>query len=174
LRIDADHADSNRGFTLLELLVVCLLISISLAFSVPTLRGALVTDKLAAGARKLISLIGSGRSKAVISQEAQVVLFDLAEQKVWYQTAAERDDEGDEQTGKGSSVTLPEGVRIDAIKQATGSSEHNPAADGLWVSKQGYMDETTIRLVDAKHRSMTLRIFPFIFKIRIDDSPDGF
>ena len=50
---------NQQGFTLLELIIVCLLITVSLAFSVPNLRQALVIDQLAANSRKIMALISS-------------------------------------------------------------------------------------------------------------------
>lgn len=165
-----------RGFTLLELLIVCLLISISLAMSVPSLRNSLVTDSLASGSRKVVSLVTSARSAAVTSQEAHIIFFDSAEQRIWYKkvSADTEEGEGDVHKIRRSSITLPEGVRVDEVKQATGSTDYNPLKDGLWISERGYMDRTIIRLVDTKQRSINLLISPFLLTIRIVEDSVAF
>jgi prepilin-type N-terminal cleavage/methylation domain-containing protein len=165
---------TTQGFTLLELLIVALLISISLAMSVPAIRTSLVSDDLAAGSRKVMSLITSSRSRAIMDHEAQLIFFDASEQKLWYQTAAETDEETEGTATTHRSVTLPTGIRIDEIKQANGGSEQDPVKDGLWVSKQGYMDKTIIRLINSKNKSISLLVSPFLFDIKTTDGSINF
>lgn len=168
--ISSPHSAADQGFTLLELLIVCLLISISLAMSVPSLRTSMVSDQLAAGSRKIISLITSCRSRAIMDHEPHLIFFDPAEQKLWYQKASKKEEEATNH----HSVTLPSGIRIEEIKQASGGSEQDPMKDGLWVSKQGYMDKTLIRLIDTKNKSINLLISPFLFTIQTTDGPVDF
>lgn len=140
--------------------------------SVPSLRTSMVSDQLGAGSRKIISLITSSRSKAIKDHEPQLIFFDPAEQKLWYQKAG--DMETDEEATNRHSVTLPSGVRIEEIKQANGGSEQDPMKDGLWISKQGYMDKTIIRLIDQKNKNINLLISPFLFTIQTTDGPASF
>ncbi len=167
----AVHSSPCQGFTLLELLIVCLLISISLALSVPSLRSSLVTDQLAAGSRKVISLVKSARSKAVMNQDPYLIFLDPAEQKLWYQKAS-----GDEEVTAAAhpSITLPSGVRILTIQQESAGKDHDPVADGIWISRQGYMDKTVIHLVDRENRSISLLISPFLHTIQAVDGPVTF
>ncbi len=161
----------QHGFTLLELLIVALLVSISLAISIPTLRHSIVSDQLAAGSRKVISLIQSGRSKAIRERTPYIIHIDPAQQKLWYQPA-----ETDEQSAgpSGNAISLPAGIRIQRVEQANASDEHSPEKDGLWISKQGYMDQTSIQLVDRKNDTITLLISPFLHRIKILDQASSF
>lgn len=162
----------QQGFSLLELLIVCILISISLALAIPTVRNTLVTDQLATGSRKIISLIKSGRSKAIMTRQPYLILHDPAEQKLWYQEAgAEREETS---AGDHPSITLPSGVHILSIKQAGGSKDQDPAKSGLWISKQGYMDKTAIHLGDGSNKSISLLISPFLHTIQVIDGPVHF
>jgi len=159
----------QQGFTLLELLIVCFLISISLALSIPSLRNTLITDSLAAGSRKVISLVKTGRAKAITTQEAYIILYDSAERKLWYQKV------GDEETPNDRSIiTLPSGIRIEQIKQANGKAKHDPAKDGIWISKQGYMDATGIQLTDKANNRITLLISPFLPNIQVTEGAISF
>ncbi len=157
-------SDRTRGFTLLELLIVCLLISISLTLAIPSLRSSLVTDELGSGSRKLISLIKSCRAKATSQHKAFRIHYDTAEGKVWYQPA---ETEENETLVPHSSITLPPGVRIQEIKQATARNKQNFSKTGIWVSREGYMDKTAIRLADTKNRSLSLLISPFLPTIKV-------
>ncbi len=167
----------RQGFTLLELLIVCLLISISLGLAIPSLRQSLVTDQLAAGSRKCISLIRSGRSMAARENVPYIIRFDPVNRTVWYEPAEIVDEEetsAEATTPLRSSVTLPDTVRIQKIQQANAGDKHNPEKEGLWISRQGYMDKTMIQLVDADNNSINLLIAPFLHRIQILDQPVDF
>ncbi len=172
----------QRGFTLLELLIVCLLITISLAISIPTLRSSLLTDQLAAGSRKVISLLTSARGRAARDGVPQLISFDLSERKIWYEAVPDRESlDGEENTEETdgtvsvrSQILLPEGIRIEEISQAGGGDDYDPLKDGLWVSKQGYMDKTFIRLSDEDNETLYLLIMPFFFDIAVTDEFLGF
>ena len=170
--ISAHCTSHNRGFTLLELLIVCLLISITLAFSIPSLRNSLVSDQLAAGSRKVISLVRSSRARAVAEQKDYLILYDSEERKLWYRQAEEEEDQGNR--GSSGSVTLPSDVSIQKVKQAGGGSEQNPLNTGIWVSKEGYMDKTLIQLEDSEDNSLNLLISPFLPTITVSTGPVSF
>jgi len=159
----------QEGFTLLELLIVCFLISISLAISIPSLRNSLLTDNLAAGSRKVISLVKSGRAHAITNREAYLILYDSAERKLWYQPA-----NAEEPSETRSSITLPTGVRIEQIKQSNEKSKRDPVKDGVWISKQGYMDTTDIQLTDDANNRITLLIAPFLPDIKVKEGAIDF
>lgn len=67
----------NSGFTLLELIVVLLLISLIAGISVVTFTGALSSGKLDATARSLVAAMKHARVMAIMNGEAQSVFVDL-------------------------------------------------------------------------------------------------
>ncbi|MCK5516465.1 MAG: prepilin-type N-terminal cleavage/methylation domain-containing protein [Desulfobulbaceae bacterium] len=154
----------QKGFTLLELLIVCLLISVSLGLSIPSLRSSLISDDLASGSRKVISLVKSCRAKAIAEQKHYLIFYNPAARELWYQQA---DEAKKHSLPARASITLPGKIRIDEIKQATGSRDQDPAKDGIWISKQGYMDKTAIHLVGSGNNSLSLLISPFLPTIKI-------
>lgn len=153
----------THGFTLLELLIVCLLISISLTLAIPTLRSSLVTDSLGSGSRKMVSLIKSCRAQAVTRHQPFLIYYDAAERRVWYQPAT---TEGDVPISH-SSITLPAGIQIQEIRQATADAKQDFIKNGIWVSRQGYMDKTAIRLADSENRNLSIVISPFLPTIQV-------
>ena len=160
----------SRGFTLLELLIVCLLISISLGLSIPSLRNTLMTDELAAGCRKVISLIKSSRAKAVTEQEAYLIFYDSTARKLWYQPA-----DAEETADASASITLPPEVYIHEIRQASSGGNAQDAMDtGIWISREGYMDKTAIQLMDKENNSLNLLISPFLPTITVTEGPIDF
>ncbi len=151
----------KQGFTLLELLIVCLLISISLAFAIPTLRNTLVTDELASGSRKVISLIKSSRAKAVSQHKAFFIFYDISEGKFWYQPEATKE----ESKIVPPSITLPPGIKIRKVTQA--STSKKAQQNSIWISKQGYMDKTAIELISKDNKSISLLISTFLPTIKV-------
>jgi hypothetical protein len=145
----------------------------------PTLRSAFTGDELAAGARKVISLITSARGRAARDGVPQLVFYEDSSRELWYEPVKEEGEEDKEEkedvgSQRRSLVTLPEGIRINEIKQAGGRDDANPLRDGLWISKQGYMDRTFIRLTDEGNVSIYLIINPFYFDVQVVDEFFGF
>ena len=60
---------NDHGFSLFELLVVCALIGIMVALSVPSLREALFSDPLKTTARKTMGLVNGVRELALRTQQ---------------------------------------------------------------------------------------------------------
>lgn len=158
------HGSQKDGFTLLELLIVCLLISISLAFAIPTLLSSFGTDELGSASRKVIALLKSSRSQAVTRHIAILIYYDPDQGRLWYQAA--ESNEGPPLPH--SSITLPAGVRIDSIQQASGAAttaNHSPGP--IWISPKGYMDKTAIYLVDRSNKGISLVVSPFLPTIKV-------
>jgi len=157
------YSSRKHGFTLLELLIVCLLISISLAFAIPTLRNNLVSDELASGSRKVISLIKSCRSRAVSQHQSFLIFYDVAEGKFWYQPAETKD----ESKIAPSAISLPPGVQIRSVTQASTIKDKTTKQNSIWISKQGYMDKTAIELISKDNKSISLLISTFLPVIKV-------
>ncbi len=153
----------KSGFTLLELLIVCLLVSISLAFAIPNLRNNLVTDELASGSRKVISLVKSSRSRAVSQHKAFFIFYDVSEGKFWYQP----EETTDESKIAPPSITLPPGIQIRKVTQANTIENKKSKQNSIWISKQGYMDKTAIELIDKDNKSISLLISSFLPTIKV-------
>lgn len=167
---DKRRAGTGRleaGFTLFELLVVCVLISVMLAVAVPTLKNSLLTDPLKSSSRQVIGLIKAVREKAVREQQAYVITFDLAENRIRYrQEAATEADEPEVAQDEALQVAQP--VRIVDIWTRSGGriEEGQPQ---LWVSRQGYIDETMVHLENDDDEVLSLLFSPFLGSVRLTD-----
>ena len=157
---------NETGFTLVEILVVCLLISITLVVAVPTLRDTLLTDQLKATSRKIIGTIRDLREAAVNEHRPYTLYFDFEKKRIWY----EKDNEKDRQAQTlfpENEIQLPPTVRIlDIWTSSDGRKSLGTAT--LWISRQGYMDMTVIHITDD---SDTISIFfsPFLGSIKVSD-----
>lgn len=153
------------AFTLIELLVVCALISITLAVAAPTLRNNLLTDPLKTSSRQMIGIIKGIREQAVREQQAYLVHFDLAESSIWVEKESEEGLEDPEGVKK-NVLQLPEPARLlDVCTTSDGKQEDGQPT--LWVSKQGYMDQTMIHLGNDDDEVLSLLFSPFLGTVRV-------
>ncbi|MCX5869095.1 MAG: prepilin-type N-terminal cleavage/methylation domain-containing protein [Deltaproteobacteria bacterium] len=160
---------NQQGFTLLELIIVCLLISVSLAFSVPNLRQALVIDQLAANSRKVMALIKEVRNLAAQKQQSYLIYFDLDRKKIWYQQDVPALKEEKKQGSAHPSIQFPSSVRIQDLQ--IGTAEKKTSGEvALWVNRQGYMERTILHLADDQDNIISLVFSPFYSTIKAYDT----
>jgi len=158
----------GSGFTLMELVVVMVLLSLLTTFAVPRIRTSLFTDQLKAGGRRLIGLISETGQEARRSHRAWQIVYDPGERRF----SARADDGGEATTENSHSIrpiTLPEGVRVVDITTARGGTR-NEGELHLRFSNRGYVDQTLIHLGDDSGHNLTLSLSPFLGAIRIYDS----
>ncbi len=155
---------SCRGFTLIELVVVMVLLSIMTAFAVPAIRTALFSDQLKSTARRLIGLINEVGQAARSDQREYFLVFDRQVQA--FQVRAANNKEA-EQTLK--PVHLPDGVEVVDFTSVHGGTESQGELS-LRFSKKGYVDKTLIHLRAEDGRELTLALSPFLGVSRLYDS----
>ena len=76
-------SQSQRGFTITELLIVLTLMGILSAISMPTLKGFAATRRLKASAYTIRSLLTFARDMAITDQTAHLVVFDIDNGRCW-------------------------------------------------------------------------------------------
>jgi len=125
----------RKGFTLLELLIVLVIISIMAAFVGPRIAGSMSNLTLKTAAKKVASSLRYARSQATSESRPYFVLFDTDKGRLTIksgQTATKEDKEkeaaeGEQDTGTSEGMAdeavkerfkvyaLPEGVRFDKV-----------------------------------------------------------
>lgn len=156
---------AEEGFTLLELLVVCGLIGLMIAVTRPALRDAYLGDPLKSTARKIVGLVKGVRESALRHQQPFFLHINRQQGRIWYEreeSAAE--NEADEK----GEIRLPAGIRLAEISVAGKTSLPAEQLD-VWVTRQGYMLETRIRLEDEDGRALVLGFFPFVDSVHFVD-----
>jgi len=161
-------AEAVEGFTLIELLVVTALISIMLAFSIPSLRTTFFTDPLKDSTRKLIGLVTGIRELAVRTQQPYLLHIDRLENKIWYEQERGAKENKDTDTADKRELVFPDVVKITgvAVSADSGSSENQIV---IWIGKQGYIGDTIIRLEDKDGQHLNVRFYPFIDPALVSD-----
>jgi len=104
----------DKGFSLIELLVVLILLSLSLALVAPSLSQFLRTVELKGAAQKISAILRNSRSEAVNKGKVYQVVFNPQSREVSVHSI-EPSEESDETRGSPvpeRTYLLPEGIQI--------------------------------------------------------------
>ncbi|MBU1565924.1 MAG: prepilin-type N-terminal cleavage/methylation domain-containing protein [Proteobacteria bacterium] len=156
---------AGKGFSLVELLVVCALISIMVSLSIPALRDSLFSDPLKSTARKTIGLVNGVRELALRTQQPYFLYINRLENRLWYDRDLKTEDGEHEVTGH---LRIPKSVRIEEIILA-GKDVTAMEQVAVWITRQGYMHETSIGFADDAGHTLTLKFLPFVDSVQITD-----
>lgn len=152
-----------KGFTLLELIVVCALIGIMLTISAPSLRGTFFTNPLKSTARQVVGAINEVRQKAVRNQEPYNLHLSQVENRIWYEKAIKGQKENldeDSDNSDTQELQFPDSIRLANIwLQESGISPQGETT--LYISKKGYMEQAAIQLSDEFDNYLSIECNPF-------------
>lgn len=153
----------ERGFTLVELIVVMVLISLTVSFAVPQIRSALFTNELTSAVRRVVGLIAETGQEARLKRTAIVLRYDR-DQHLF--TAAPAAGEGEEGIKKYQEVRLADSVQVTDIEAA-----HRQDSSDLTISfdARGYVDKTAVHLHHDNGDELTVMLSPFLGITRILD-----
>ena len=149
----------------MELIIVSALAVLFLSISIPTLRNSIYTNELDSTARKIVGTVQELRNLAVREHKAYLLHFDMNENRIWYELDGTIDAFGDDQE---PGTRLPEGVEIQEIRTHSQGSV-NQGTVTLWISKQGYMDQTVVYLQEGNDKNVSLFFSPFAGSARVYD-----
>jgi len=118
----------QQGFTLLELLIVLMLISLVVGIVAPRLGGSLGGVQVKAAVNKLSAMLRYARNVAVTSQKTRVVSFDIELNRVILEGIEESVPADEREISEMSHKVygrklyqLPEGVKIEKVSGNHGS-----------------------------------------------------
>jgi prepilin-type N-terminal cleavage/methylation domain-containing protein len=173
---DRPHAGSvpcmEQGFTLLEMIMVCVLIGLMLSLSVPSMRSSLFSDPLKSTSRKVIGMVSSVRELAVREQQPYLLHISEGENRLWYEREFNVENPIDGSRSGIHELKFPDSVKIAGLTVGGDSSQVQDQSE-IWISKKGYMHHTVIRLEDDDGGNVTLQFFPFLDSVEISDRVAG-
>jgi len=156
----------KKGYTLVELIVVLVLIGLVLTLAAPRFRNALLTDDLKGVARKMIGIINNLRNEAIREQRNYSLRFDLDANKFWVSYGSMTDEERAVAGEEGSS--LPPDIRIhDVWIKGEGKMVRGTAR--IRFTRRGYTQKSAIHLSSKDGRELTLVLSPFLGKVKVVD-----
>ena len=157
---------SDNGFTLIELIVVCALIGILLVTGVPSFRQTLLTDPLGSSSRKMAGYVSEVRSKAARERKPYVIVINTGENTYHSSEAEPQGDIDEEEVDR----NLEDGISFKSVWSRSRQGLLDDPVVELWVSKEGYMDESVIQLEDDDNgEGSSLHIESFMSTITILD-----
>lgn len=162
------RANGHQGFTLIELIVVTFLIGIMLSLSIPSLRDTFFTDPLKSTTRKIIGLVIGVRELAARSQQPYLLHISQVENRMWYEKEAGSEEDKATDTLEKRALEFPESVKIAGVWMGEDDDLSQNDTD-IWISKQGYLHETIIRIEDQDGNHLNIQFYPFLDPALVSD-----
>mgnify|MGYP000290701096 CR=1 FL=1 len=161
------------GFTLLELIVVILLMTILLGFAIPAFQGGALTGSRDNVARELLSAVQKLKTAALRRQSLHTLHLDLDQGRLWVTREDQRDNE--EAPEQASEWKLPDATRIAQVR-FPGDREIRSGTVAINFYPQGYSDRAIVRLGgDGKqHTDLVIEAFLPMALIASGDGPPAF
>lgn len=161
---DGQAINTTKGYTLIELAVVVVLIGLMLAVSIPRFRYSLLTDNLKSTTRRIVGIVKSIRNEAIREQNVYLLHFDIGSNRFWIDSDAMNEEECE--LAREKAFELPPDVRvIDVWSRDRGKKAGDKAV--IRFSKKGYVEQTAIHLGAEDGREFTLVLNPFLGTIKI-------
>jgi type II secretion system protein H len=138
------HQSGNKGFTLLELILVMVILSTVLAMAAPSLRGFFGSRKTHDEAARLLALTQFARSQAISEGIIYRLNFDTTERTYWL--TSQRAGVFEElETEFGYVFTFPNDITVELEEVEKDDDEMF-----LAFTPQGTVTAGTIRLIDRR------------------------
>lgn len=157
----------KKGYTLIELIVVMVMVGIVLTITAPRLRHALLNDPLKAVARNLVGVIHNLRNEAVSEQQAYTLHLDLNANRFWTTGASMTDEEQD--LAREQAQKLPLEVRLRDV-WIKGKGKITEGEARMVFTSRGYTQVSAVHLRSQDGREMTLELTPFMSKVTVSDT----
>jgi prepilin-type N-terminal cleavage/methylation domain-containing protein len=161
---------AENGFTLIEIAVVILLISIMLLVAVPRLPDSSLTDQTRKTKRWVILKVQDLKERAVQDQKTYTLHVGIDSKQLWV-TSDDMSDESKEQAEK-NAFKLDEDLKVLDVEYPGDQSVESGRADISFFAK-GYSDRAIIHMADNDGR-FSFQIEPFLSNVKLYDAYTGF
>jgi general secretion pathway protein H len=159
--------NSEKAFTLIEMVVVTALISIMLVVAIPRLNSSFFSDSSDETARWIITNVRQAKENAVNHQKLYLLNISLDTQRLWVAPADLAETEV--ATAREKGYRLPRGVSIDQV--VLSGTDHDQLSSGtipIGFYPQGYSDKAVIRIRTNDGERLALYIEPFLTRVNLD------
>jgi prepilin-type N-terminal cleavage/methylation domain-containing protein len=163
-------AGAKRGFTLIEIAVVILLISIMLLVAVPRLPDSPLTDQTRKTKRWVILKVKDLRDQAVRDQKIFILNVGLESNRLW----ATNDGMAEEslQTAVDDGLALSGDLKLRDVEYPGDHKIDSGLAEIRFFPK-GFSDRAIIHMDDGD-QSYSFQIEPFLSTVKVYDGTIGF
>jgi len=156
----------KNGFTLVEIVVVMVLVSLFMVFSVP-LFSNIGTSSLGTSARRLSGTIKYLFNESAISGLEYRLVYDL-DQGTYRAQVLQADGELVDDPDQGREASLKGSVRFKDL-EVPGRGKFSAGQVTIRLHPSGWVEETIIHLDDSSDEMMTLRVMPLTGTTEIFD-----
>ncbi|RJQ68475.1 MAG: prepilin-type N-terminal cleavage/methylation domain-containing protein [Desulfobacteraceae bacterium] len=166
VRAAGSEKSANNGFTLLELLVVMLLITIVFAVTIPRLDSSLMQDPRKKTTRWVVNTVSELRAMAIETQKKHALVIDLEGGRIWF-VHADMDEEALSAASE-KAFRLPGGIKIVDVQ----FPRRQPVSSGtgeIVFYPGGYSEQAVINLEDEDARRFAYKIEPLLPKVKAVD-----
>ena len=155
------RANPRAGFTLLELIVVVLLLTILLGFAIPAFQAGNAGGSRDRVARELAHTVRKLKIAALDRQIIHRLHLDLNQNRIWVTRGEPAAGLDDAPSSPQSERTLPEDIRIAKVRFADNREIRSGKAE-IAFYPQGYSDRAIIRLTDKANTTVDLVVEAFL------------
>ena len=154
----------SRGYTLIELIVVIILISLMMTLTIPRFRNAVLSDNLESATRRLINTIKTLRVDSIRERKAYYLRFDLESGRFWVDSSDMNEEAHSIALEK--VYSLPDDVHILDI-QLKDKGKITTGETAILFSRKGYIQPSAIHLGSDEDKKFTLALSPFLGRIKL-------
>lgn len=158
-----------RGFTLIELVLVMVLIGVTMAFAVPRLSSFVFSDPLKQATRKLTLLITQTSRLAVRTSQPYFLEYDSSTRRFKVLPVEKKETEEDfvsDEQDYLPTLQLPDSVLLTDVSFAAAEKTIS-GPFSLRFSDKGYLEPCLIHIRDQGGDQMTLKLSPFVGHVTI-------
>jgi prepilin-type N-terminal cleavage/methylation domain-containing protein len=155
----------TRGYTLIELIVVIVLLGLMFGITVPKFRQALLNDSIDTTALRFVGLVQNLRERAISGQVSYILHFDIRENRIWASASTASDEEKED--ARERVYELPADVRIQDVWSWSSGKFYNEGV--IRFSRKGYIEQSMIHLKSEDGREMSLELTPFLGSVKIHE-----
>jgi len=154
----------NKGFTLIELIVVISLISLMLFFAIPRFQVDVLSDNTNKVSRWIMLKVRALKEKAVHEQKLYVLHLSLDSNKLWVTSDIMSEEEL--QTAALNGYELPENIKLLDVEYPDEEKISVGRAD-IYFYKKGYSDKAIIHISNNDNELLSLLVEPFLSRVRL-------
>jgi prepilin-type N-terminal cleavage/methylation domain-containing protein len=157
----------GHGFTLIELMVVMLLISIVMAVAIPKFGGGAFQDPVKKLSRWMIITVRTLRAAAIQQQKTQGLVIDLSNRRMWMVNDA-MDEAAMQEAASNKALSLPDAIRYMDVQFPQQERILSGTAEVRFYPV-GYSDQVLIHLETEDDEKLTYLVEPLLPKVKIFD-----
>ena len=163
----SQRGNAERGFTLIELSAILLILAVLLAFLIPRLRD-LTEYHIKSSSRRMASTIKYLFDEAAIRHAYYRLNYDLKKDEYWVTYLDEGKEFKEDRSILASRVKLPASIHFEDIVTQQRGKVYEGETFTLFFPN-GWVEETIIHLGDNRGRHYSLLVMPLTGKVRIYD-----